>query len=424
MRMKMRKDFRQLVLESKKCEQKGPEQNHFIDSQTASVNGHEGVSFEDINGEVQDESVNSNSDEEQNKKPHIDDLSCPPPKFSSDESDIDSQSNGTDVLTTNATSVVGKEASGRKKKVKKEVGSKTKTIIKQDKQGMIVADSVEEGKKVKKEVGSKGKKVKKEVGSKTKKIIKQDEQGMIVADSVEEGKKLFSWLIDPILPEDFIKNTWETCPMVLQRSQPTYYDSLLSTPAINEMLKTHNIQYTKNIDITSFSEGKRETHNPVGRAHPAVVWDYYSTGCSVRLLNPQTYIPKLRALNATLQEYFGCFVGANSYLTPPESQGFAPHYDDIEAFILQIEGKKKWRLYAPRKKQEVLPQFSSGNLTDEEIGKPVMEVTLNPGDLLYFPRGIIHQGHTVPGCHSLHITLSCYQRNTWGDLLEKVGYSP
>nr|CAD7452629.1 unnamed protein product [Timema tahoe] len=378
MRMKILKDFRQQGLESKKSKKKGPKQNNFIDSQTASVNGHEGVSFEDNNGEVQDESVNLNSDEEEDKKPHIDDLSFPPPKFSSGESDIDSPSNVTDVLTTNANSVVGKEAGGRKKKIKKEGGSKTKTKIKQEKQGMIVADSV------------------------------------------EEGKKLFSWLIDPILPEDFIKDTWETCPMVLQRSQPSYYDSLLSTPAINEMLKTHNIQYTKNIDITSFSEGKRETHNPVGRAHPAVVWDYYSTGCSVRLLNPQTYIPKLRALNATLQEYFGCFVGANSYLTPPESQGFAPHYDDIEAFILQIEGKKKWRLYAPRKKQEVLPQFSSGNLTDDEIGKPVMEVTLNPGDLLYFPRGIIHQGHTVPGCHSLHITLSCYQRNTWGDLLEKL----
>lgn len=37
-----------------------------------------------------------------------------------------------------------------------------------------------------------------------------------------------------------------------------------------------------------------------------------------------------------------------SYLTPPGTQGFAPHYDDIEAFILQLEGKKHWRLYSPR----------------------------------------------------------------------------
>ena len=42
-----------------------------------------------------------------------------------------------------------------------------------------------------------------------------------------------------------------------------------------------------------------------------------------------------------------------SYLTPPGSQGFAPHYDDIEAFVIQLEGKKHWRLYNPRYRQTV-----------------------------------------------------------------------
>lgn len=36
---------------------------------------------------------------------------------------------------------------------------------------------------------------------------------------------------------------------------------------------------------------------------------------------------------------------SNAYLTPPGSQGFAPHYDDIDAIILQLEGKKLWRAY-------------------------------------------------------------------------------
>ena len=37
-----------------------------------------------------------------------------------------------------------------------------------------------------------------------------------------------------------------------------------------------------------------------------------------------------------------------SYLTPAGTQGFAPHSDDIEAFVLQLEGKKHWKLYSPR----------------------------------------------------------------------------
>ena len=31
-----------------------------------------------------------------------------------------------------------------------------------------------------------------------------------------------------------------------------------------------------------------------------------------------------------------CPVGCNSYLTPPGTQGFAPHWDDIDAFVLQV----------------------------------------------------------------------------------------
>jgi len=36
------------------------------------------------------------------------------------------------------------------------------------------------------------------------------------------------------------------------------------------------------------------------------------------------------------QEFFGSMVGANVYLTPPGTQGFAPHFDDVDVFIMQL----------------------------------------------------------------------------------------
>lgn len=36
-----------------------------------------------------------------------------------------------------------------------------------------------------------------------------------------------------------------------------------------------NVQYGVNLDVTSYTNGKRETHNPPGRALPYTVWDFY-----------------------------------------------------------------------------------------------------------------------------------------------------
>ncbi|XP_043262741.1 ribosomal oxygenase 1 isoform X2 [Colletes gigas] len=248
-----------------------------------------------------------------------------------------------------------------------------------------------------------------------------------VAETTEENhenplnisRSMFQWVIHPMKIEDFFEKNWEQTPVHIKRNCPNYYKLLMSTPMLDKILRDSYILFSKNIDITSYENGVRDTHNPIGRAVPTVVWDYYVNGCSVRMLNPQTYIPKLHSLNATLQEFFGCFVGANSYLTPPNSQGFAPHYDDIEAFILQVEGRKRWRLYKPQNENEYLPRYSSGNFADSEIGEPILDTIVNAGDLLYFPRGTIHQGETID-THSLHITLSVYQKNSWGDFLEKL----
>ncbi len=57
------------------------------------------------------------------------------------------------------------------------------------------------------------------------------------------------------------------------------------------------------------------------------------------------------------------------------AQGLAPHHDDVEIFVVQTEGRKKWRLYAPLGGFE-LPSTPSTDLTEDAIGKPTMEITL------------------------------------------------
>jgi len=238
--------------------------------------------------------------------------------------------------------------------------------------------------------------------------------------SFEKAEEAFQWLVGPTNLDTFYKEFWEKKPLHLKRDEPEYYKSLFSTKALDKILREQRVVFGKNLDVTSYSEGKRETHNPGGRVFPPVLWDFYNNGCSVRMLNPQTFHPAVWRLCSTLQDHFGSMVGANVYLTPPGTQGFAPHWDDVEVFMCQLEGSKHWRIYGPREDGEKLPRFSSPNFDQDEVGEPILDTVLHPGDMLYLPRGTIHQGNCLENEHSLHITISCYQLNSWTDLLEKL----
>ncbi|KAJ8410322.1 hypothetical protein AAFF_G00203030 [Aldrovandia affinis] len=241
-----------------------------------------------------------------------------------------------------------------------------------------------------------------------------------IHNSRTRASKLFEWLIHPIPANNFFRETWEKKPTLIKRQNPEYYNGLFSTADFDRILRDDDVQFGVNLDVTSYTNGKRETYNPPGRALPFTVWNFYKRGCSLRMLNPQAFSATVWNFLSILQEQFNSMAGANMYLTPPGTQGFAPHYDDIEAFVIQLEGKKHWKVYSPRSDDEVLPLVSSPNFSQSEIGKPVLDVVLEAGDLLYFPRGFIHQGNCLPDAHSLHVTVSFYQRNSWGDLLQKV----
>jgi len=173
-------------------------------------------------------------------------------------------------------------------------------------------------------------------------------------------------------------------------------------------------------------------------ANPEDAWtNVDSSRCSLRLLRPHEHDNAVHLMLSLLESEFGCMVGSNAYLTPLNSQGFAPHYDDVDVFVLQLEGYKRWRVYAPFRKGEVLPRESSRDYTDEEVdenGEQLMDEVLGPGNVLYLPRGWIHQAEMVerpsgmpelPGVkkadgHLRHLTVSAMRNWCWADLLEAL----
>jgi len=102
---------------------------------------------------------------------------------------------------------------------------------------------------------------------------------------------------------------------------------------------------------------------------------------------------------------------ANAYVTPPRAQGFGPHYDNHCAVILQLHGSKRWSIHAPT--EPVPINRCPSVIADGDLGDVVMSVRLEPGDVLYVPRGYPHYAVSDDDV-SLQVTLALYAA-TWSD---------
>ncbi|MFJ6956406.1 AlkA N-terminal domain-containing protein, partial [Micromonospora aurantiaca (nom. illeg.)] len=97
----------------------------------------------------------------------------------------------------------------------------------------------------------------------------------------------------------------------------------------------------------------------------------------------------------------------NAYLTPAGSQGFATHYDTHDVFVLQVDGRKHWRIHPPVLADPLERQPWGGRADEVSAtaeGRPELDVVLEPGDALYLPRGWLHSAQAQESS-SLHLTV-------------------
>jgi hypothetical protein len=113
-------------------------------------------------------------------------------------------------------------------------------------------------------------------------------------------------------------------------------------------------------------------------------------------------MPPLRTLCEELEELFRITVQANAYAVWKTDNGFDLHWDNHDTLILQIAGRKHWRVYGPTRPHPVEKDVAEA---PKPTGDPVWEGDLHDGDVLYMPRGWWHVA--IPkNEQSLHVTIS------------------
>uniref|UniRef100_H2XZ74 Bifunctional lysine-specific demethylase and histidyl-hydroxylase n=1 Tax=Ciona intestinalis TaxID=7719 RepID=H2XZ74_CIOIN len=257
------------------------------------------------------------------------------------------------------------------------------------------------------------------------KTIPMDE----VALDLSSPDSLFQSLIQHSCSiERFYEYYWEQRHLYipcLKGTRSSYFNKLFNHEILKEVVLSKKLKYDKDICACRFDDEKKCRVNAELRHHRAekVHSLFHDDKMTLQFHQPQRFHDELWKIQEKLESFFGSQVGSNVYMTPDGSQGLAPHHDNVEVFILQLEGEKEWKLYSPVVN---LPRNSSSDFDDSTVkGLTLLDtIIMKPGDVLYFPRGTVHQDKSTSGTgHSTHLTISTYETQCWGDyILDFIPY--
>ena len=130
----------------------------------------------------------------------------------------------------------------------------------------------------------------------------------------------------------------------------------------------------------------------------------------------QLFLAPVANLTLRVSDIFQRIVNTNVYITRggSGSESMAPHNDLQCTLIVQVQGRKTWRLWdvpqvaLARSARETLGKQPDRELDPRKLGTPVLEVTLAPGEILYVPRGMVHATSTAELSEeetSMHLTV-------------------
>jgi hypothetical protein len=219
-------------------------------------------------------------------------------------------------------------------------------------------------------------------------------------------------------PAKFAGAYWGRAPLLSRAadlSGPDGFLDLLSPAAADELLsrrglRTPFLRVAKDgqvLPAARFTGGGGAGAEVGDQVLDERVLGLYADGATLVLQGLHRIWPPLVDFARELGGQLGQPLQVNAYLTPAASQGFATHYDTHDVFVLQVAGRKRWRVHEPVLPDPLERQPWGGHadeVTAVADGAPALDEVLQPGDALYLPRGWLHSAAAQDEA-SLHLTV-------------------
>jgi len=208
-------------------------------------------------------------------------------------------------------------------------------------------------------------------------------------------------LLQPVGRESFLRDHLGTDALHV-KGDPERVSELMSWDELSRLLSMSSIwsPFTLKMYIDRRPVPVREycgpilsaTKDEIQRPDPAKVQALIRRGASLVLNDIDRLNPGLRNMSNALRDMTGGSVQVNLYFSMRQRPAFGPHFDYHDVYAVHCCGEKAWNIYEGCENAPVShPALAKDDDTlARDAGRPSATYTLEPGDLLYIPRGRYH----------------------------------
>lgn len=187
--------------------------------------------------------------------------------------------------------------------------------------------------------------------------------------------------------------TWRQVNELLQRCDPTSEDFKLSCNGLRPK--------------PEYVEQYRDIGTLRHRLIKPVIYDYLRQGATL-IANKLVHEPLVDVFARQVAEFTGRQVVSSAYAAFGSRDSYKAHWDTRDVFALQLIGRKRWILHQPSFDAPLYTQQSRDLEAHYPRPKEAwLDVVLEPGDLLYVPRGWWHNPLPL-GEGTFHLALGTF----------------
>lgn len=216
-------------------------------------------------------------------------------------------------------------------------------------------------------------------------------------------------LVAPHRVGDFLSMVWGRQAQAFPGNDPDRFSHLLPWSALNELLRRHRLEAPRlrlardgdRVATEQYTATVTPRRGPAyQRLDHAGLAGTIADGATLVIDSIDELYGPIDELAGNLERRLRERVQTNCYASFTATHGFATHWDDHDVLVVQVHGRKNWRVFGPTRP---FPTRRDVEHPEPPTGEPAHDLVLEPGDVLHVPRGHWHDANAMDG-PSVHLT--------------------